>query len=242
MKKRITFITIFIVMAMLLTGCTKGIDITTEQNDIVAEYIAGVLIKNSYYYMDKYEDLKETYAYEEKSEPETETETITPETEPETPVINPTDDTDTPASETETNSDGKWHVAEAIGLSPLEIEYVSYDITNEYPKDEGSLFSFTAEDGYTFIVLNFKLYNNTEGAVTVNNSQLKPAIKLYINDYAPTYNYGNLMFNDITNLKELTINSKSSYDGIIVFMVDEEFTKDIKTMTVQYNGIEQVIN
>lgn len=242
MKKRITFITFFIVMAMILTGCTKEIDITTEQNDIVAEYIAGILVKNSYFYMDKYEDLKETYAYEDESEPETETETITPETEPETPVINPSDDPDMPTSETETSSDGKWHVAEAIGLSPLEIEYVSYDITNEYPKDEESLFSFTAEYGYTFIVLNFKLYNNTEEAVTVNNSRLKPAIKLYINDFAPTYNYGNLMFNDITNLKEVTVNSESSYDGIIVFMVDEEFTKDIKSMAVQYNDIAQVIN
>lgn len=240
MKNRLTFIASFIIIVMMFTGCTKGIDITTEQNDIVAEYIAGVLVKNSYFYMDKYEDLKETYAYEDESE--LEPETITPETEPETPVINPTDDPDMPTSETETYSDGKWHVAEAIGLSPLEIEYVSYDITNEYPKDDESLFSFTAEDGYTFIVLNFKLYNNTEDAVTVNNYTLKPAIRLYINDYAPTYNYGNLMFNDITNLKEVTVNPESSYDGIIVFMVDEEFTKDIKSMTVQYNDIEQVIN
>lgn len=245
MKKRIILIISFIFILMMLTGCSLKIDMTMEQKDIVAEYIAGSLVKHSYLYEGKYDDLKETFSDEEyNSEEETEIPTNEPEIEKETPVIDPTDSPDVsgPDGETEKEtSDGKWHVSEALGLSSLEIEYISYEITKEYPNNDESLFSFEAEEGYTFVVLNFKLINSLSKDVTINNSDLKPAVKIYINDNAPIYNYSNLMFNDITNLKDVTINANSTWEGIIVFMVEENVAYDIMNMSVKYDDVEYEI-
>lgn len=245
-KKKLIPMIVFSLFAMMLTGCAKGLNITTEQNDVVADYVANVLLKNSYSYVNKYDDLKETFSYDyDEDETEEETETSEVETEPQTPVIDPTDAPDSPTSENQseepTTSDGKWHAEEAMGIEPLEVEFDSYTITKEYPDDDESFFSFEAEKGYTFIVLKFKVYNRTGKTVVVDNSQIKPAVKLYIDDKTPVLNYGNLMLNDITNLKDVNVEPTKPYDGIIVFMVPEEHTKDIKSLVIKYDEFEQKI-
>ncbi len=239
MKNSIKILIIMIGMCISVCGCTKVRELKTEQNDIIAEYAAGVLVKYSYAYKGKYTDLSGDF----KSEiilPETEP--SDEETTPEETTPDITDET-TPsesAGEQETEK-GKWDVSEAMGLNGLELEYRSYIITKEYPDDENAVFTFTAQEGYTFAVMKFLLVNKTGSDITVDNSELKPAVKAYFNDKAPVYNYANLMKDDITNLKNVTVTAGSSREAILVYMIEDELAEHITGIKLEYNGMENIV-
>lgn len=240
MKNSIKILITMIGMCISVCGCTKVRELKTEQNDIIAEYAAGVLVKYSYVYKGKYTDLSGDFKSEiilPETEPSIEEETTPEETSPDI-----TDET-TPSEsvgEQETEN-GKWDVSEAMGLGGLELEYSSYIITKEYPDDESAVFTFTAQEGYTFAVMKFLLVNNTESDITVDNSELKPAVKAYFNDKSPVYNYANLMKDDITNLKNVTVPSGSSCEAILVYMIEDELAEHINGIRLEFNGMENIV-
>ena len=238
MKSKYSFFTIITMAVVLfLTGCAKGPDITKEQNDIIAEYAASVLLKHSYDYQSRYEDLNPVNQFEYPTEVETESEPES-ETETQTPAIDPIDET-TPYVEEPTTSDGRWNISSSLGLDSLQVKYTGYEIMDEYPKD--AVFYIKADEGQTFVIMNFSLTNTGTEAVTVNNAGKNPAVKLYINDNKPVICYANLMLNNITSLTDVTIESQKSFDGIIVFMVPKEYVESVTKLKITYNDIDCVI-
>ena len=248
MKNRFKILIIYVMIFTFLTGCAKVKDISPEHNGMIAEYVAGVLLKYSHSYKEKYEDLSGGFVSTVPDEFETETtpgeeETTTGKEEETTTVPNvPGQPSDKPTSEGETGTtEVEWHIEKEMGLEPLTMEYESYVVTKEYPDDEDAIFTFTAEDGYTFLVLNFKLYNDTDKDVTINNYSTRPAIKAYINDNKPVYNYANLMMNDITALKDITVKAGDVFDGIIVYMIKENELADITSLKLSCNDQEFIV-
>lgn len=67
------------------------------------------------------------------------------------------------------------------------------------------MFSFTAQEGYTFIVFNFDITNKGTQDVLCNNSDDEKVVTLNLNGNTYYNNYANLMLNDITNLKTLPL-------------------------------------
>ena len=245
MKKRVLAVA-SIIMMFCVTGCAKGPNLTTDENNMIAEYVAGVMLQHSYVYQDKYSDLNlpDIPNIEDPTEEVTEepTEEITEEpTEDDTGAEKPSRDSEPETTEPETEmpvSDNWDEAAESLGLKPLKIKYNSYVITKEYPDDEDSWFTFEAEPGYTFVVGEFTLTNGTATDVTINNSDLKPVVRLVINDDKGFNNYGNLMLNDMTNMKNVTIKAGESYEAIIVFMVGDDEVKEINKLVLKHNEFE----
>lgn len=211
MKKKLLIVTIL--SMFIFTGCAKAIEMTDEQSGMVAEYAAGALIRRSYSYKLKYPDYN------------TEKPTGEPTT-PEAPVIEPTQ----PEEET-TAAENKHNLGELLGISPVEITYKEYKILDEYPDDSEAVFTFKAEEGYKFIIMEFNLHNPTGDAVTVNTSKAAPVLKADI-DGIRYNNYANLMLNDITNLKDVVIGPGEDYEGILVFMEAEKAVSNIKSFTL----------
>ena len=250
MKNKFKVLIIFTMIFTFLTGCAKVKDLTPEENGIIAEYAAGVLLKYSPVYKDKYEDLSddfvstipdqfETESSTEETTSDNEEETTTASGDSDNPTIKPSDE---PDSEQESSTEEvEWHIEKEMGLEPLTMKFDSYVVTNEYPDDEDAIFTFTAEEGYTFLVLKFQLHNDTSQKVTINNHDKRPAIKAYINDNQPIYNYANLMMNDITALKDVTVEAGDYYDGIIVYMVKETELAEITSLKISYNEHEVVV-
>ena len=246
MKNKIKLLSLCIVIFVMVTGCAKVKDLTPEQNAIIAEYAAGVMLKYSNVYKEKYEDLSDGFISNVPDEFETETETES-ETETDDEEETTTNSGNTPGGSSSNgndeseSADNEWHIEKEIGLAPLRMEFESCIITKEYPDDEDALFTFSAEEGYSFLIMNFYLYNDTTSDVTINNYDKKPAIKAYINDNKPVYNYANLMMNDITNLKAVTVAAGEVYEGIIVYMVNDDILDDISSIKLSYNDHEFIV-
>ncbi len=205
---------IMIVCTLSLTGCTTGVDLNDEQNNLVAEYAAGVLVNHSYKFQNK-------YAQEE--------------TTTQTPVINPSDEATTPADgeTTAVQTDPTlFDCAGKLGMGGVSIHYSSYITTKEYPENEDALFTFAAEDGYELIVVSFTINNPTAADIVLNTYAGKPVFRAVINGRAQYNNYGNLLLNDISNLKDVTIKAGDNYNAVLVFMVEEQTATSINTFSV----------
>ena len=102
MRKNI--IAIMILCVMLFSGCVNSIDINSKENTLIAEYAAGLLIKNSNFYKDRY------YFWDEEDvsqEIPSESESSQDGTEESPSTINPNDK---PTSEVEKELAGEGRV------------------------------------------------------------------------------------------------------------------------------------
>ena len=101
---------IALICVFMLTCCTKAIELTEDQDALVAEAAAGVLVRNSYKYKSKYAD------YNYKNEPQE----TTAEPESQTPE----------ETEPETDASGKDEktlmlstASKALGIEPAEVSF-----------------------------------------------------------------------------------------------------------------------
>ena len=206
MRKR--FIAITILCIMLFSGCVKGVDISPKENTLIAEYAAGLLIKNSNYYKDRY------YFWDEEDvsqEIPSENESSQDETDEAPSTINP-DDKPTDVVEKE--------LAKVFGLSQVALKYDSYVVVDRYNADPEGYFELVAETGYDFVVVKYILSNNTGNDIVVDNSSKNIIVKAGINN---TYMYNNydasIMLNDLTNLKNVNVSAGGNFEAVIIFMV-----------------------
>ena len=220
MRKKVTGVIVSALIACLMAGCTKATELTEEQNDIIAQYAANIIIEKSFDYDKRYKERpsqEETASSEETSDGET------------TP-----DSTETVPEETTTASPQENSIfTSALGINNVTVAYKGYNVTKEYPDNEDALFTFGAQEGYSFVVLNLTINNNGAQAVNINTYNEKPIYKIKVNN--KTYNnYANLMHNDISGLQDITIAAGSSYDAILVFMVEDEKINNVTSMQVTY--------
>ncbi len=214
MKKRLLILILTILCMAAFTGCAKVIELDAQQNDIVAEYAAGVLIRNSYSYKLKY---PQELLTEKPTEGETESGTASEEA--------------TTGPEEETKPGQNSQLAKALGIDPVEITYSSYKIVDEYPDDPEAILTFSPQKGCKFVVLEFVLHNPTEEAVTLSTAERGIIMKAEING-SRYNNYANLMLNDITNLKNIVVEPGKDYEGIVVFMAEEKDVSKIDSFTL----------
>ena len=224
MKKRVLFTTALAV-AVLCSGCAGIPDMTAEQNNAVAEYAASALIERSYSYRARYvDDLEPLTEAETEDESESESES-------ESAAINP--------SEAETEAPVDFDIAKDMGLEGVKVSYGSYKIAEEYPDDPDALFSFEPQDGYSFLVVSLDITNTGTEAVTLNNSDKTNIIKLRIGNKGCN-NYANLLNNDITNLKGVTIEAGASFESIVIFMVQDDILNDMNEFTLSTDEGESI--
>lgn len=217
MKKRL--IAVIIICMFIFTGCTRAIELTEEQNELVAEYAAGVLVKNSYTYKTKYAE----FGRNPNSGTEEETETPS-ETETETEKPQDTDDV---------NNGALAYASKALGIEPVEVTYKSYKVVDEYPDDEDALFTVIPEPGYKFVVVLFNLHNPGDKAVTLNTAENSTIFKATINK-ASVNNFATLLLNDITALSDVTIEAGADYEGVVMFMISEDAAEGMNSFRLSY--------
>lgn len=227
MKKKILGVVILSAV-VLCTGCAKMPDLTTEQNNVVAEYAANVLVNRSYSYSARYVD-----DLEPLTEPATEEET---ESETEKPAIVPVEES---TAETDA-SDVKFNIAKDMGLDLVEVSYEKYKIVDEYPDDPDALFSFKPQEGCQFLVAFLNIYNPSGEKVTLNNTEKDNIVRITINNKRCN-NYANLLTNDITRLDNVTIEPGSYFESVVVFMVDKDILESMSEFELSISNGESIV-
>lgn len=195
------------------TGCGQVIDLTDEENHLIAEYAAELLLKYDRNYDTRYnpDELEDT------TETMTETDATTEAT---TEVVSTTEaattEQDAPADGQTTQAqpvtdeavkedigatvDSDFDIAAFVGESRISVRYAYYMVVDSYPSydQDGMYIEVQAPEGYKLLVLKFEVENKT------NEDQ---AVDLYNKDV----NYNIVVDNSRTTKQMLTILADDLY-------------------------------
>lgn len=225
MKKVITGLLVLLCMAAL-TGCGKNdISLTNEENDLVAEYIAGTLLKYSYDNEWKYQKLNTAQKTGVTTTAGTNSSTRTPTQSQAGNSQKPTASSSSAASTTAsasgkagtTSTDLMGSLPSALGLSGVTVKYKDYVTGSSYPSD--AYVSVPAQSGCEVFAVELTLTNTSGQAVTLNSSG-NVTFKLEVGGTVVS-NYASILKNDITTLKNVSLAAGASKDVVILFQVKE---------------------
>lgn len=231
--KRLAALGLVFVLMFSFTGCKGDIELNKEDNDHVAEYIAGVLLKYSYENEWEYQKLKNSVSGR--------TQTSSGNTKANSGSKNTAS---TSGSISQTGSAGTSQsglgvmeqFASALGLDNAQITYKTYQSGDRYPTDEYSI-SVPAKSGCKVVALEFEIKNNGSSQITANTSSKGVSIKLTVGDKTIAES-ATLLKNDILQLKNVSINAGSSYTAAAIFQVPESNISAISgaTAVISVNG------
>lgn len=216
MKRK--FFAIALICVFMLTGCTKAIELTEDQDALVAEAAAGVLVRNSFKYKSKYSD----YNYKNEANE------TTAETEPDT-----TAETETDPSGLDEKTAMLATVSKALGIEPAEVSFKECKIVDEYPDDPDALFTTRPEAGFKFVVAVFNIHNPDTQTIKINTADNKFFFRLTANKMTVN-NFATLLTNDITRLADVEIKPGGDYEAVAVFMVSEDVAASYDKLRVSY--------
>ena len=225
MKKFLTGLLVLLCMAAL-TGCGKNdISLTNEENDLVAEYIAGTLLKYSYDNEWKYQKLNTAQKTGVTTTAGTNSSTQTPTQSQAGNSQKPTASSSSAASTTafasgtagKTSTDLMGSLSSALGLSGVTVKYKDYVTGSSYPSD--AYVSVPAQQGYKVVAVELTLTNTSGQAVTLNSSG-NVTFKLEVGGTG-VGNYASILKNDITALKNVSLAAGASKDVVVLFQVKE---------------------
>ena len=199
---------------VLATGCSKGIDLTTEQNNAIANYAARLIVKTT----------RVDYTYI-----------------PDIKDVDYTQETD--SSETETDENGNVIVpthdysvlSEYMNMEGIEIIYKDCVIGKEYPDDGAALFVIEAEPGSTIVAVEYNLTNITDSDITYSVPGDAPVFRLRVGDHT-VKSFKNLLKNDFSNMKNFVIGAGQTVTAVVVFEVGESEAADINSVEVLYGN------
>lgn len=195
------------------TGCGQVIDLTDEENHLIAEYAAELLLKydrnyDTRYNPDELEDTTETMT-ETDATTEATTEVVTTTEAATTEQDAPADGQTTQAQPVTDEAvkedigatvDSDFDIAAFVGESRISVRYAYYMVVDSYPSydQDGMYIEVQAPEGYKLLVLKFEVENKT------NEDQ---AVDLYNKDV----NYNIVVDNSRTTKQMLTILADDLY-------------------------------
>lgn len=159
--KRLAALGLVFVLMFSFTGCKGDIELNKEDNDHVAEYIAGVLLKYSYENEWEYQKLKNSALTNYQNSVSGRTQTSSGNTKANSGSKNTAS---TSGSISQTGSAGTSQsglgvmeqFASALGLDNAQITYKTYQSGDRYPTDEYSI-SVPAKSGCKVVALEFEI-------------------------------------------------------------------------------------
>ena len=207
---------IIICFMFSLTGCIQEYNVSEQQNDAAAEYMAGLLLK----YDEDYEQ-----GLTPMNEIPVENTTTDMGTDTPTPTIAPEDDSTINSDGKEVVTQKEYTLTEVIGEKDFDIQFKGYQITETYPEDiESTYFSLTPREGNQLLVTSFSVLNNTDSEKTLNLSKAKIIYQLDINVgtvYKPSLT---LLENDLQYI-DMAIKGGKTKTVLLIFEVSKD--KDI---------------
>lgn len=249
MKK---IVALSIIVVLLCTGCASNVTVTTEQNDLIAEYVSGVLLKYSYDNEWQYTKLKNSKKGISNSSLSSTSNTFNSTNPKESSTTgssfstsnttgstkgSTTPNNTTSTTSNSTSSDSMDMIIEGLGLSGAKISYTKYIVGAAYPQGDLVL-SVPASTGEKVVAIEFEISNPTATAIVCDTASNKLVMKLLVNNEAGVSESLTILKNDLINLKKVTINPGATFTAAAIFMVPESKANSISSLSlsVAVNG------
>lgn len=234
------------ICGVVLTGCAQLIDLTEKESDVLAEYMAGTMLRHA----DNYE---EALIYPEETKEENEA-SITPDTAESTSDtdIEASDNADQAQADTAVQSSGN-NTAVAQNLSvqsqydtivslasmfkdifknTFSITYQNYKAYDSYP-DENNLFTIEPAEGKKLIAFTFNVKNLTKKIQKLDLMKYNISYQLTDNNSSVYYPMMTLLNNDIQYIN-LGIDAGKTRKAVILFELPENVDVSHLLLTLTY--------
>ncbi len=253
--RSITYILAAAASAFALSGCSlvPSLNLTDEQNNLIAEYAAGKLIeyvKGHPGGLMTLEDVdradvnpgmkkEEEVQPEPPVMPEENTEVLPPpEGAPEdapAEMTEPSDDeealVDAPA---DVSAEPTMTIAEALGIEGAVISYDHYETASSYPDNGIDLaFSMKAAEGKQLLITHFELSNPTDQDIEAHTASADFKVRLLLNGTDKIRGDITFLDNDLMNYRGL-LTPGSSVDTVLVFEIPEG--QEVSSMALMIVG------
>lgn len=232
-KKLIVMISAML-SVMFLSSC-ESLDYTEEEEDIIANYAANLVLKH---------DVKYKYNYVIDLENETETTTVHNEAaEDETTAGNVNNEGQSGISNGETVES----ISQAFELPEgIQADYVDYSVVSSYPSDNSgnNVFVMKAVENSNLLVVKFRLTNQTAQDISVNLMSNGKKYKGILNE-SKKYNAQLTLLLDALNTYEGVISAGEGRELVLVFQTQLDSADDVRTLSVSVvndAGDEKVLN
>lgn len=248
--KRIGCLFITVIIMLGLTGCGK--ELSTEENRIIAEYAANLLLKYDRDYQSRYLDEEETT--ENNSEASTEkvsTEATTTEADTTEPTTEEAEDTKVPdeATSEETplppSDDGSVQdIAAIVGLEGISIVYNRCMFLERYPAldQDGAFIYLEADKGYKLVVVKFDIINETAEDKPVDLLNLTLDYRLVMNRSKAAKPMLTILMDDLGTFSA-TVPAESEQSAVLVFQMSDSMVDKIEQLDIRvtYQNEEHTI-
>lgn len=239
------------------TGCGQVIDLTDEENHLIAEYAAELLLKYDRNYDTRYnpDELEDT------TETMTETDATTEAT---TEVVSTTEaattEQDAPADGQTTQAqpvtdeavkedigatvDSDFDIAAFVGESRISVRYAYYMVVDSYPSydQDGMYIEVQAPEGYKLLVLKFEVENKTneDQAVDLYNKDVN--YNIVVDNSRTTKQMLTILADDLYTYDK-TIQASSREETVLLYTVSDSVANkwtDLK-LQIKYGGTSAVL-
>ncbi len=228
MKK--TFITVLAICGILLTGCTKLVDLTEKENNILSQYMSSTIIEQTdYKSLLSMDDLNMNFVKDESMKNEAKEDK---EEKLQTTQIKDKNDIDLKTANVS--------LTKAVGKNNFDISYKTYKLHDKYPTTKNNYFELFAGENEKLLVVYFdvkNLSNKTlrldlveEGInykLEVDGQNLKPMLTLLMDDIQ----YINL-----------DVKSKSTNQAVLVFTVNQDIDLSNARLVITREENTTIIN
>lgn len=246
LNKKTELVLLALACVSCLTGCalSQSVNLTDEQNELVAEYAAGKLLQYSKGHENGIEKVKDINFDELNPgyvSPEEEAAALTEE-ETSNEVIPDIEAEDTQTEEGQGESPAEDELdalvealepitdvpqpisaslGEVLGVPEAEIVYDHYDICKTYPNDEDQLaFSMKSSAGKDLLIVHFNLLNPTGSDLSVNTVSDDFKVRISVNGGPKNQGDLTLLENDLMNYSGV-LSPGDARDTVFVFEIDE---------------------
>ncbi len=239
------------------TGCGQVIDLTDEENHLIAEYAAELLLKydrnyDTRYNPDELEDTTETMT-ETDATTEATTETVTTTEAATTEQDVPADGQTTQAQPVTDEAvkedigatvDSDFDIAAFVGESRISVRYAYYMVVDSYPSydQDGMYIEVQAPEGYKLLVLKFEVENKTneDQAVDLYNKDVN--YNIVVDNSRTTKQMLTILADDLYTYDK-TIQASSREEAVLLYTVSDSVANkwtDLK-LQVKYGGTSAVL-
>lgn len=216
--KKILIMMSVMMPVMFLSAC-ESLDYTEEQEDIIANYAANIVLKH---------DVKYKYYYMTDLDNETDTTFVSglPEEETTAQGVNQT------GNENIGTGEKVASIAEAFGLPEgIRAEYVDYSVVSSYPSDGSENIVVKAVENSNLLVVRFRLTNQTGQDISVNLMSDGKKYKGILNE-SKKYNAQLTLLMDALNTYEGVISAGEKKELVLVFQTQLDAADDVRTLSI----------
>ncbi len=239
MKKNIAALLILCIFSFALTGCSNEIpEMTEEQNALITEYAANLLLK---YHVDYEGKLVDTSVPPvEKPMVEIPQEVVSDNTTAEEPTVS---GSDVLIETTEKPEKVSLTLAQVLGVTGFEVNYRGYEVCDSYPSSDMSaedlFFAMKAGGGNKLLVLKLDITNTSGQELLMDTLSMTDLnCKILMNENDEQRAYISMLENDFMAINR-HFAADESYEAVIITEMPEEKAQAVTSVQLRLKNGER---